>query len=71
LKCYKELLTQYKQRSDFVHDGTRSGINDEDILFLRDCVRKSILKYLEMDLNKADVISTLRKEISESNYWSR
>jgi len=67
--CYKRLSVQYKKRCDFVHDGNSAGIVEEDILFLRECIRNSILKLLQIKKEKNALICDLRKEIESLDYW--
>ena len=71
LNCYNKLLKAYKKRSDFVHDGDRLQIKNEDILFLRDCVRKSLIKYLYNKCSKKNIIQKLKKTIENLDYWSK
>ncbi|GAA0741239.1 hypothetical protein [Clostridium oceanicum] len=70
LICYKNLLDQYKKRSEFVHDGDCSKIINQDILFLRDCVRKSIIKYLRSKFGKKEIIKNLKDSIQKLDYWT-
>jgi len=69
LDCYAKLLKTYKKRSDFVHEGTRKSIIDDDILFLRECVRKSLLLFLETKKDKKEILKELRSKIELLNYW--
>ena len=70
LICYNKLKKTYKKRYDFVHDGDSLQITNEDILFLRDCVRKSLVKYLSFKCNKIDVIKELKTTIEKLDYLS-
>ena len=70
LSCYNKLLETYKKRCDFVHDGDCLQIINDDILFLRDCVRKSLEKYLNNHHCKKDVINKLKTTIENLDYWS-
>ncbi|WP_407310028.1 hypothetical protein [Desulfosporosinus sp. SB140] len=70
VSCYKKLIIAYKKRSDFVHDGNCLQIINEDILFLRDCVRKSLIKYVNNNYRKSDVIKMLKTTIKNLDYWS-
>ena len=70
LSCYDKLTKLYKKRSDFVHDGDSDSIIDEDILFLRDCVRKSLIKYMNNGLKKKEVVNKLKTTITSLDYWS-
>lgn len=70
LSSYNKLLIAYKKRSDFVHDGDSLQITDKDILFLRDCVRKSLIKYINNQHSKTNVIKMLKTTIENLDYWS-
>lgn len=70
LECYAKLRSAYKKRSDFVHDGYVAPIKNEDILFLRDCVRKSLVKRIDNKETKKDVIKKLKITIKELDYWN-
>ncbi|MCS6130776.1 hypothetical protein DWV13_03750 [Clostridium botulinum] len=70
INCYYKLLKVYKKRSDFVHDGDCLQVENEDILFLRECVRKSLVKYLNNQHSKKDTIQELKKIIENLDYWS-
>lgn len=70
LSCYNKLVDAYKKRSDFVHDGNCSKIENEDILFLRDCARKSLIKYLSNGRSKKEIIHELKIFIGNLDYWS-
>ncbi|MDO5293683.1 MAG: HEPN domain-containing protein [bacterium] len=67
--CYNKLKVLYKKRCDFVHDGDDSKIQDNDILILRDYIRKCIIKYWENRYAKIDVIKKLQDEIRRLDYW--
>lgn len=73
LNCYDNLKEAYKKRSEFAHDGNCIDINNGDILFLRDCIRKSLMKYLNNLYNKKCIIKELRETIKKLglDYWSR
>ena len=60
LSTYNRLKDEYKKRSEFVHDGKASGILEEDILFLRECVRKSLLKAMSSTESKNQRIKRLK-----------
>lgn len=68
LKCYDKLIKSYEKRSEFVHEGNSSNIFNEDILFLRDCVRKSLIKYINHELNKDAVVKELKVIIGKLDY---
>ena len=70
ITCYRQLKSLYKKRCEFVHDGVDSRIENEDIIFLRECVRKSILKYLNTNCNKSDLIIKLRSKVKMLDYWN-
>lgn len=68
IACYKKLALCYKKRSDFVHDGTSSEIPNGDILFLRECVRRALIKYIRTGIDKSSVIKSLKSFISDVHY---
>ena len=47
LSHYEKIKRIYKKRSDFVHDGKYQHIDTDDIVFLRQCLRTTILKLLD------------------------
>ena len=63
---YMQLKESYKKRSNFVHDGDLINISESDVLFLREYVRKSILKALDDTETKSGIINRL-KEFVDSN----
>lgn len=69
LSCCDRIRAMYKKRSDFVHDGKITGIDNADILFLRDCVRKSLIKRMEDNTEKKKMIAQLRAQV-ESFQWT-
>lgn len=69
VECYKKLTSEYKKRSDFIHDGNSIGIGEEDILFLRECVRSSLVKLLHLDEEKDALIYDLKQRIDSLDYW--
>jgi hypothetical protein len=73
INCYDNLKEAYKKRSEFVHNGNCIDIKNGDILFLRDCIRKSLMKYLNNLHNKKCIIKELRTNIKYLglDYWSR
>lgn len=63
------LKKEYEKRCEYVHDGNANNINIEGILFLRDCVRKSILKMIESPTTKKTLIRELREKVSSIQVW--
>lgn len=68
IACYERLSATYKKRSDFVHDGNYDSIDASDILFLRDCVRKALLKYMRANIDKVSEINRLNGIIAGVDY---
>lgn len=72
--CYNKLIDAYRQRSDFVHDGIFTGIDDQMVLFLRDRVRDVLLNENPITFNKAQFIQRLKSKVdvlnSDPGYWS-
>ncbi|OKP83732.1 HEPN domain-containing protein [Paenibacillus sp. P32E] len=68
LIIFSKLKNLYSKRSNFVHEGN-VNIQEKDIIYLRECVRKSILKYLEYRKNKKDIIAELKNEIILCRYF--
>lgn len=66
---YKKLCDEYKKRSNYVHDGNAKDILTSDIIFLRECVRNSILKLLVSPIDKRGLIKELKEEIQSLDYW--
>lgn len=64
LSCCDRIKLMYKKRSDFVHDGKITGIDSADILFLRDYVRKSLIKRIEDANGKKELIKQLRTRVA-------
>lgn len=64
---YDRIKAVYKKRSEFVHNGKVSDIADDDILYLRDCVRKSLLKALSHSENKNQRIDRIRLYVEQHN----
>ena len=64
---YHKLKEEYKKRSEFVHDGKANGILDEDILFLRNCVRKSLIKAMSSTESKKQRIDDLVKIVTKNS----
>lgn len=67
LSTYHKLKEEYKKRSEFVHDGKANGILDKDILFLRECVRKSLLKVMSSTESKKQRITKLQSIVVTHN----
>lgn len=65
-RYYQCLKDSYEKRSDFVHEGNALFITENIVLFLRECVRKSILKALDSTETKTERIKRL-KEFVENN----
>lgn len=59
-QIYTRLKEVYRKRCDFVHDGEIANITTEDILFLRECTRKSLIRALEDDIPKDKRIQNLK-----------
>ncbi len=66
--CRKKLRAMYEKRSSFVHEGRFSGIENNDILFLRNCVRRTLLKALNDNKSKEDRIAMLKSTIESLPY---
>lgn len=64
---YNRLKDVYKKRSDFVHEGNLIYIRETDVLYLRNCVRQSILKALSSLESKQERISRLKEYVDENN----
>lgn len=71
LEYYHRIKKAYKQRSEFVHDGKFSDIEDSTIIFLRSCVRNSLLRMMSTEYNKRKLIADLKQKISTLtlDYW--
>lgn len=69
LSCYERLRSIYKKRSEFVHEGTFREITDEDILFLRKCVRETLIKIKHAQMSKKDRIKSIRESVEASGIW--
>ena len=69
LFCYKRLKSIYKKRSEFVHEGMFWEITNDDILFLRKCVRESLLKIVSDKTSKKDRIKNLCGVIDAFGEW--
>ncbi len=69
VSCYTRLLAAYKQRSRFVHDGVFIGIEDETILFLRNCVRVALISIDPTSFEKKKLIDSLKRKVEETDYW--
>ena len=66
VNCYNKLVAAYKQRSDFVHDGVFLGIDDETILFLRNCVRTALLRIDAATFEKNQFIAFQKEKVRNS-----
>ncbi len=71
MDCYKHLYRCYKTRCDIVHEIKYKNIDDKDIIFLRSCVRKSLIKYINDNKSKNEIIEHLKKDIGELNYFNK
>lgn len=69
LDCYEKLRTIYKKRSEFVHEGLFRESTDEDILFLRKCVRESLLKINHEQHSKNNRIKLIRGLVEAAGIW--
>lgn len=70
LEYYQRIKAAYKQRSEFVHDGKFLGIANDDIVFLRNCVRDSLRHMMMLpNYDKKRLINNLKQEISALDYW--
>ena len=65
-RVYLCLKDTYEKRSDFVHEGNALFVTETQVVFLRECVRKSILKALDSTETKTERIIRL-KEFVDSN----
>lgn len=75
IECYNKLTNAYKQRSDFVHDGKFTGIDNETIIFLRECVRKVLLSVNPISFNKTQFDHDLKMKVDQAessipSYWT-
>lgn len=71
LNYYNKLCKLYIKRCDFVHDGEYLHIDNQDILFLRECVRKSLVKCFNNQHSKKEIIQDLKKIIQNLDYWEQ
>ncbi len=71
IDCYRKLFSCYKKRSDFVHDGDYSEISNKDILFLRECVRRALIKYISTGVDKKSLIKSLESDLLEIDYLTQ
>lgn len=69
-----DMHNAYRQRSNFVHDGVFTGIDDETILFLRKCVRKALITIDSSNFDKLMFIGysgpkepSFRKQLSHDS----
>ena len=65
LSHYEKIKRIYKKRSDFVHDGKYQDIARDDIVFLRQCLRTTILKLLDDKRNKTQRITELKAQVQK------
>lgn len=65
LSHYEKIKQIYKKRSDFVHDGKYQDIARDDIVFLRQCLRTTILKLLDDKRNKTQRITELKAQVQK------
>lgn len=68
LIIFSKLKEMYNKRSVFVHEG-KLNVDEKDIIYLRNCVRKSIIKYLRCAKNKQTILRELMNEIKSCNYF--
>lgn len=64
---YIRLKTMYDKRSLFIHEGKSYCIIDEDIIFLRECVRKSLLKAMSLAEDKRQRIKKIKGFVEQHN----
>ena len=69
LDCYNKLRAAYEQRCKFVHDGVFVGVEDETILFLRNCVREVLMTFVRRPFEKSAFISSLKNKVITANCW--
>ena len=62
---YENVKRVYKKRSDFVHDGKYQDIVMDDIVFLRQCLRTTILQLLNDSRNKSERIKALKQKVQK------
>ena len=65
LSHYEKIKRIYRKRSDFVHDGKYQDIARDDIVFLRQCLRTTILKLLDDKRNKTQRITELKAQVQK------
>lgn len=65
LSHYEKIKRIYKKRSDFVHDGKYQDIATDDIVFLRQCLRTTILKLLDDKRSKIERITELKVQVQK------
>ena len=74
IECYNKLTAAYRQRSEFVHDGIFTGIDNQMVIFLRGCVRDVLINEDPITYNKAKFIQRLKSKVevlnADSGYWS-
>jgi len=69
IEIHKNIITLYRKRSKFVHEGIIDKITKQDILLLREYVRRSLLKWLEDGYTKSELIKSLKERVSSSQYF--
>jgi hypothetical protein len=70
-RVFKEVKVLYDKRSKLVHTGNNKLISQEDVLRLRDCVRKSIKQILAMNKNKDQLLEMLNSSGFGERAWER
>lgn len=63
LEIYKEMKLCYSARSNYVHEGKSTQDPDSKIHFLRNLLRKFILKNKNTDVEKSDLIQQLKTKV--------
>lgn len=69
LECYNKLLTAYKQRNKFIHEGDFRKIEGETIVFLRKCVRYALTNIDIQNFNKKKFINELKEKVKVEACW--
>ena len=65
-RYYQCLKDSYEKRRDFVHEGNALFITENIVLFLRECVRKSILKAIDSTETKTERIKRLKEFVGNN-----
>lgn len=63
---YKQLKEAYSLRSKFLHDGNIKHIRATTVIFLRDCVRKTLLKSISTKETKNNKIKRLKEFVKDN-----